>query len=59
MKRSWINNLIVYLFMLLGLAVAGYICYTATTSVPKHEVGTPYHVTSQAALTCITVLFSS
>lgn len=58
MKRSWINNLIVYLFMLLGLAVAGYICYTATTSVPKHEVDTPSrHITDISNM--ITVLFSS
>lgn len=40
MKKSRYNNLIVYIFMVIGCGVAGYICFTATQSVPKHEVRT-------------------
>jgi len=38
MGRTWINNVIVYGFMLLGLAVSGYIGYTKAKSVVKHNV---------------------
>ena len=38
MKKSRYNNLIVYIFMIIGCGVAGYICFTATQSVPKNEV---------------------
>lgn len=37
MKRSKYNNLIVYIFMVIGFGVAGYICYTAYASVPKND----------------------
>lgn len=41
MKKTRYNNIIVYVFMVIGLGVAGYICYTASKSVPKHEVRIP------------------
>ncbi|KAH6721567.1 glycosyl hydrolase [Leptodontidium sp. MPI-SDFR-AT-0119] len=37
MGRTWINNVIVYGFMLLGLAISGYICYSKAKSVVKHD----------------------
>lgn len=37
MKKSRYNNLIVYIFIVIGFGVAGYICFTATQSVPKNE----------------------
>lgn len=38
MKKTRYNNLIVYIFMFIGFGVAGYICFSATQSVPKHDV---------------------
>ncbi|KFY02959.1 hypothetical protein O988_01777 [Pseudogymnoascus sp. VKM F-3808] len=37
MKKTRYNNLIVYIFMVIGFGVAGYICFAATQSVPKHD----------------------
>ncbi|KFZ13159.1 hypothetical protein V501_03864 [Pseudogymnoascus sp. VKM F-4519 (FW-2642)] len=37
MKKTRYNNLIVYAFMVIGFGVAGYICFAATQSVPKHD----------------------
>ncbi|OBT63660.1 hypothetical protein VE03_06122 [Pseudogymnoascus sp. 23342-1-I1] len=37
MKKTRYNNLIVYIFMFIGFGVAGYICFSATQSVPKHD----------------------
>jgi hypothetical protein len=59
MKKTRYNNLIVYLFMFIGLGVAGYICYTAMASVPKNVVRINTSIPSQAALTRIIVLFNS
>ena len=38
MGRTWINNVIIYGFMFLGLAVSGYICYSKAQTVVKHDV---------------------
>lgn len=46
MKRYRYNNLIVWLFMFIGLGLAGYICYDAQASVPKHEVRNTHHTFS-------------
>ena len=39
-KKSRKNNWIVYIFMVLGIAGSAAICWNATRTIPKHDVGT-------------------
>ena len=37
MRGRRYNNIIVYVFLFIGFGVAGYLCYHAQASVPKHD----------------------
>jgi len=53
MKRTRVNNWIIWTFILIGVLVSGYVCFSATKSVGNHPVSQYWRPYSSSSLTFV------